>query len=211
MRNGVVAALLVVAILAGAGAGYYIGNSSEHTTTSVSTTTLAATSNQTASTTTGLPTYQLSILSANWTLPYADAGSCYVSYPSSITFTQFGSCGIESGRFVTGNGVFHAGPPVTDGTFPVGPSESGYVNLTVKNIGSNAYLVFDVVTSAPYGVFFANSQGCQDFTAVGFCGYAGANSNTKFSFTFLSVPGDYKPMNVTLSIGVAVVPYSSLG
>ena len=191
--------LAVLLVVASGGLGFYVGMVS------------AGGTSKGSSTTTGLPTYQLSILSANWTLPYADAGTCYVSYPSSIAFPQFGSCGIESGRFVTGNGVLHAGPPVTDGTFPVGPSESGYANLTVKNSGGNAYLVFDVVTSAPYEVFFANSQGCQDFTAVGFCGYVAGNSSAMFRFTFLSVPGDYKPMNVTLSIGVAVVPYSSLG
>jgi len=194
-------AIVVILVLASGGLGYYLGATNHGVAPNDSSSTI---------TNGGIPAYQLSILNANWTVyPSAGSGSCYVSSPSQEAVSKSGSCSLSSLSFVSpGIGKYHPGPPVTGGTFPMGPSESGTVVLTVMNPGSNANVVFDTVTSSPYEVFFANSQGCQDFAAIGFCGYAAGNSNTTFTFTFLSVSGTYKPMNVTLDVAVAVLASS---
>jgi hypothetical protein len=195
-------AMVVILVLASGGLGFYLGATNHGVAPNDSSSTTIASG--------GIPAYQLSILNANWTVyPSAGSGSCYVSSPSQRSVSRSGSCSLSSLSFVSpGTGEYHPGPPVTGGTFPMGPGESGSVVMTVRNTGSNANVVFDTVTSSPYEAFFANSQGCQDFAATGFCGYAAGDSNTTFTFTFLSVPGTYKPMNVTFDVAVAVLASS---
>lgn len=198
MKNSLVAIAIILAVGIGVVLGYYVGASTAEGAQNVSSSTTTSGS---------VPTYQLSILNANWTVyPSTGSGSCYVSSPSQEAVSKSGNCSLSDLSFASpGTVEYHPGPPVTGGTFPMGPYESGTVVLTVMNSGSNANVVFDTVTSSPYEAFFANSQGCQDFAATGFCGYAAGNSNTTFTFTFISVPGSYKPVNVTFDVAVAVL------
>jgi hypothetical protein len=118
-------AVVVLLVVASGGLGYYIGVTSQG---GVSTDSSATTGGS-------IPTYQLSILNANWTVyPSTGSRSCYVSSPSQSAMSESGSCSLSSLSFVTpGRGEYHPGPPVSGGTFPMGPSESGTAVLTVMN------------------------------------------------------------------------------
>ncbi|MDA4112049.1 MAG: hypothetical protein OK439_05880 [Thaumarchaeota archaeon] len=139
-----------------------------------------------SSTTSQLP--QLSIVNASWAL-----------YSKTI---ETGTCGIV----YSGVGFqFGFGNPEAACDLTISPSQSGTINLNVTNSGNRVNFAFDTVSSYPYMVFFANSQGCTQFNGVGFCGLVEKNSAASFQLTFLSTSGNYKPINVTLDVELAIL------
>lgn len=178
-------AVVVLLVAASGGLGYYIGASrasvpSESATTSISNNFVA---------------YQLSVLSANWTNQYtAKSGYCGVAHMSNVN---------------PGSGVVNEGPPYATCDVPIRGNESGTINLTVSNSGSRTGIVFEAVSSVggysdSSEVYFTNPQGCPSPGGLGFCGYAGADSDASFTFTWVS-NGFTGTKNVTFEILLGVM------
>ena len=113
---------------------------------------------------------------------------------------ESGLCGLEySGvGFQFGSGI---GNPIISCYAVVGPSQSGTINLNVSNSAATSVnWAFDAVSSNPNMIFFLNPQGCTGFNSVGYCGFLEKNSTASFQLTFLSAPGNYKPINATLDV-----------
>jgi len=175
----VAVAVVVLLVLASGVLGYYIGITSQ-----------GAGSRDSSTTTSGsIPSYQLWIPNGNWTNSYT---------------SKSGSCGASSlSYFNPATGAFHVGPYEATCYTTIGPSEAGTITLEVVNSGSGTNIVFEDASSYASDVFFPNSQGCGSPGAIGLC-YIAGHSTALFNITFVSIPGTYKPINVTLDVVVAV-------
>jgi hypothetical protein len=179
MKSAALAVVILLVVTSGA-LGYYIGATWQGGTPRDSSSTASG----------GIPTYQLSILAANWTNQYT---------------TKSGSCGITSlSHFNPATGGYYVGPPEASCDAAVGPSEAGNVTLKVTNSGNGTSIMFEDSSSYPSEVFFLNSQGCGSPGGIGLC-YIAGHANATFGITFESVSGTYTPTNVTLDIVVAAL------
>ena len=177
--------VIVLLVIGSAGAGYFIGASNRGTTTSISSTTSSA----------YLRPPRLSILNASWVNSSGESGYCG---------TAFTGTGLLN---PTGYGLPYA---MCDVTILAGGS--GTISLNISNSGTATGIAFDDVSSYPYVVYFAGSQGCMQSNAVGFCAID-ANSTAPFHLTFLATPAtspvNYESINATLDVELGVLSSSS--
>lgn len=174
-------ALMILLIVASGGFGYYIGAFARVGAPSGSTS-ISSTSNSID--------YPLSILPANWTNQYTAAS---------------GYCGVVAMRgSIPGSGAIS---PDAICNVVVGGNQAGTITLVVRNSGDKTSIVFEALSLDPSKVYFTNPQGCPSPGGIGFCGYVDANSTKSFVFDWVSNPGSFGPMNVTLSVLVAAVPF----
>jgi hypothetical protein len=173
----VAVAVAIALIAASGGLGYFIGATSQGGAKTYSHTTIV------------VSTYPLQILTANWTNPYT---------------SQSGWCGeLSLHSFNASTGVIHMGPPYAMCDVTVGPGEAGTMELRVQNSGNNATIVFE--DQSVYPVYYLNSQGCGPPQPVIALCSIGGHTTALFTMYFESYPGNYKPMNVTLNVVVAVL------
>ncbi len=179
-------AVTILVIVASGGLGYYIGTFSRADVSNASSTT---------SSDNNFVAYPLSIVSANWTNQYtAVSGYCGVAHMSNAN---------------PGSGVVNEGPPYATCDVPIRGNESGTITLVVANSWSKTGIAFEAVSSVegysdPSEVYFLNPQGCPSPGGLGFCGYAGADSDTSFNFTWVS-DGFTGTKNVTFEILLGVM------